>query len=600
MRADCLALILSFLPVTYAEAFLTAQGTGPPEDLHPEVRVMRTFAPVLWLATDEPTMPMLPHALAFDGQINFGGSEKDLNSLAELEWDIEASYEDVVRVIDEQSKEGRLRARVLYKLPALPPAYHWSRRVGDRYVYALEYWFYYPYDRGMGGGHKGDSEHAFVFVAIDKELEVYDDLLEGNVVGVVGAGHETHTANNVLVAGRNADPRTEIFPTVLPNHLPILVERGKHASAPDRNFDGRFDVGADVNLFRDAAWGSRDIEPSSFFHIIGDFKDWYSLPRNDDNIWIESQYEEDAYYGDYTESYRSRFPKDRSLKYLNRYTLFPMQDLACLYQLLGRDAAVDASCSGSVEEFLSEHKDCFWLDNPPTSTVLSPGASAALRRWPDRKQWKGDTHHIKLLEHPDAQDPNNIFKLHLYPTVSLGGGVQWDDPSGSGMLVQGSIRVAEITFSGTQWLPNSMFEVNFNFDTENWQFHSTELHYLFFRGGYSGFYGGINIRRERLAGTADLTLEAADEVAARIGQFPDRAALSRTRWGIDVGWAVSLNFAKFQRNLFFDTKIGLRADIFNDSPSDVELALGAQNRVRLVVSVGVRKGIAFPKNPLTY
>ena len=597
MRAYSFALILAFFPA-HAGGLVFAQGSGPPEDLHPEVRVMRTFAPILWLATDEPTMPMLPHALAFDGRNNFGGTDKDLESIDELEWDIQASYEKVVRVISEQS-EG-IRGRVLYKLPALPPASHWVRRVRDTYVYSLEYWFYYPYDRGMGGGHKGDSEHAFIFVAIDKELEEYDDLLEGRVVGVVGAGHETHTANNVLVAGSNEDPRGEIFPNELPRHFPILVERGKHASAPDRNFDGRFDVGADVNLFRDAAWGSRDIEPSSFFHIIGDFKDWYSLPRNDRDIWVEAQYKSLDYYDDYSGTYPMRFPEDQSLPYPNQYTLFPMRDLACLYQLLGRGPPVDASCGASVEEFFAEHKDCFWLDNPPASTVVSPDALAVLRRWPDRKAWKGDTHHIKLLEHPDAQDPNNIFKLHLYPTVSVGGGLQWDGPSGSGMLVQGSIRVAEITLSGTQWLPNSMFEVNFNIDTENWQFYSTELHYLFFRGGYSGFYGGLNIRRERLAGTIDLSVEMAEEAVTRIGQFPERDALSRTRWGIDVGWAVSFNVTKLHKDLFFDTKIGLRADIFNDPPSDLELALGAQNRLRLVVSVGVRKGIAFPKNPLTY
>ena len=98
-----------------------------------------------------------------------------------------------------------------------------------------------------------------------------------------------------------------------------------------------------------------------------------------------------------------------------------------------------------------------------------------------------------------------------------------------------------------------------------------------------------------------MPLEVAEEAATRIGgELPERASLSRTRWGIDVGWAVSFNVTKLQKDLFFDTKIGLRADLFNDPPSDLELALGAQNRLRLVVSVGVRKGIAFPKNPLTY
>ena len=594
----CLALILALLPLAGAEVFGSQNHPAPPEELHPEIRVMRTFAPILWLATDEPTIPTLPHPLAFDGENNFGAAGKDLESFPEIEWDIEAPFEHVVRVIDEQKRLGRLRARVIYKLPSLPPT--WSRRFGDRYVYALEYWFYYPYDRGLGGGHKGDSEHAFVFVAIEKELERYEDLLEGRVVGVVGAGHETHTANNVLVATSSPNPRGEIFPTELPQHIPILVERGKHASAPDRNFDGRFAIGADVNLFRDAAWGSRDVYPDSVFHIIGDFEDWYSLPRNDHDIWMESQSFDEEFYEGYTASYPSRFPPGgASSSYPNRYTLFPRSDLACLYQLLGREENPDPACSGSVEDFLSEHKDCFWLENAPTSIALDPNVLAALRRWPDRGEWEGGTHHLSLLDHRDAQDPRNIFKLHLYPTVSLGGGLQWD--GGSGSLLHLSTRVAEITTSDAQWFPNSMIEINADFNMDPWTFHDVEFHYLFFRGGYAGFFAGTSMRRERLSSTFDLSPEEAEEAVMRIGtDLPDRDSLSRTRWAIDAGWAISFNFMKLHQDVFLDTKIGLRADLFNDPPSDLELALGAQRQFRLLVSVGIRKGIAFPLNPLSY
>jgi len=98
-----------------------------------------------------------------------------------------------------------------------------------------------------------------------------------------------------------------------------------------------------------------------------------------------------------------------------------------------------------------------------------------------------------------------------------------------------------------------------------------------------------------------LSPEEAEEAVMRIGtDLPDRDSLSRTRWAIDAGWAISFNFMKLHQNVFLDTKIGLRADLFNDPPSDLELALGAQRQFRLLVSVGIRKGIAFPLNPLSY
>jgi CBS domain-containing protein len=141
----------------------------------------------------------------------------------------------------------------------------------------FEYWFYYLYDQGLNG-HLHDSEHAFVFVqplVRRGEHDLCRSTATGRITGVattpplvravVGAGHEAHTANNILVASPERPRETAsavmearhnlVFPAGLPFHMPILVELGKHASAPDRSFDGRFDFGMDANVFPESGTG---------------------------------------------------------------------------------------------------------------------------------------------------------------------------------------------------------------------------------------------------------------------------------------------------------------------------------------------------------
>ena len=108
--------------------------------------------------------------------------------------------------------------------------------------FILKYYFYYPEDSGVGG-HTHDLETA--------EFEVW---LEGNdscrrvrLASVEAQAHGSRWYSNTLKIRADAK-----YP------MTLLVEEGKHATAPDRNADGSFMRGYDVTERVNDAWGVRD------------------------------------------------------------------------------------------------------------------------------------------------------------------------------------------------------------------------------------------------------------------------------------------------------------------------------------------------------
>lgn len=108
----------------------------------------------------------------------------------------------------------------------------------------LEYWLYYPFDVGGLGSHPHDPEHIFVEV----------DKLGGDVRRVIGAGHGYMAGSNMFTAGHAGAPSIQL-------PLFVIVELGKHASAPDVDRDGVFTPGLDENTYTERAkvWGVRDV-----------------------------------------------------------------------------------------------------------------------------------------------------------------------------------------------------------------------------------------------------------------------------------------------------------------------------------------------------
>jgi hypothetical protein len=49
-------------------------------------------------------------------------------------------------------------------------------------------------------------------------------------------------------------------------------------------------------------------------------------------------------------------------------------------------------------------------------------------------------------------------------------------------------------------------------------------------------------------------------------EIPDREPMSRIRWGVDVGWAMSFNLQPWLHEaLFLGTKLGVRAELIQDT-----------------------------------
>jgi hypothetical protein len=123
----------------------------------------------------------------------------------------------------------------------------------------LQYYFYYPRDEGFQP-HDHDLESASFdihFTRMDEKGEEIDKDSQDKTVPsyyvarisrVVGAAHGVSWFDNILDIEKY---------TSLP--MTLFVEEGKHASCPDRNADGVYSPGYDVNHRFNDAWGVRDI-----------------------------------------------------------------------------------------------------------------------------------------------------------------------------------------------------------------------------------------------------------------------------------------------------------------------------------------------------
>jgi hypothetical protein len=107
----------------------------------------------------------------------------------------------------------------------------------------IRFFFYYRVDIGTGS-HPHDIEGVDVHVVLHEGAGCH----EVDVERVVAFAHGVDWYSNELVLG----PDTR-FP------LTFLVEEGKHATAPDRNADGIYTPGYDVNRRIKDAWGVRDV-----------------------------------------------------------------------------------------------------------------------------------------------------------------------------------------------------------------------------------------------------------------------------------------------------------------------------------------------------
>ena len=180
--------------------------------------IARAAAPILWYSSDEPLFllgaKVLPDPHPCDPK---GGAG----------------------VVYYQAQEFRLIGSDHVAMP--PQADPDLFRKVDSMV--LSYYFYYGKDIGMDS-HTHDIE----VTKMDIRLEHTGSCYQVRVKTVMGLAHGVHWYNNILNVTED---------TRLP--ITILVEEGKHASCTDRNGDGQYTPGYDVNDRINDAWGVRDV-----------------------------------------------------------------------------------------------------------------------------------------------------------------------------------------------------------------------------------------------------------------------------------------------------------------------------------------------------
>jgi hypothetical protein len=114
--------------------------------------------------------------------------------------------------------------------------------------FVLKYFFYYDEDRGLSP-HPHDLEAVTMLVYLER---AGTNCVRVRVARVEGLAHGLDWYSNILRVERDT-----VFPVM------VLVEEGKHASVPDRNADGVYTPGYDVNARVNDAWGLRDVLGSS-------------------------------------------------------------------------------------------------------------------------------------------------------------------------------------------------------------------------------------------------------------------------------------------------------------------------------------------------
>ena len=206
-------------------------------------------APILWFSPDEPLL----EGLVRPGEIN-------LPMAFPFE---ETENKPVVYY--------RLR-NIIYgrddvaEIPALPRSNDTEISFDEVTAVDLDFFFYYPSEEGFGG-HVHDVESVEMKIAIYRQTNC-EECRYGIVIHMINAkAHGVLWYDNTL----EADRRTK-FP------MTILVEEGKHASCTDKNGDGYYTPGYDVNRRVNDAWGVRDVLRTGALYT-GSFQGWHAKVR---------------------------------------------------------------------------------------------------------------------------------------------------------------------------------------------------------------------------------------------------------------------------------------------------------------------------------
>lgn len=512
----------------------------------------RAYAPIVWLANNEPAYPMLPNAFAFDAIDNDCDGKFDLEDPSEVytEDDMPSIGEFASMLLDADEQRRRhyendwvVRGTVVHRHPkglleipescpqpraygmpapgsggvdrstklvepyfgpqprvlfvgqsdresilgwntaraAVPP--NFATGIGRRTT-LLQYWLYYPFDMGPNP-HRHDGEHVSVFVERDEDGHP-------RVRAVVGAGHESNNVNNALIAAAlDTHPSPNlVLPRQLRDHMPILVELGKHASAPDADCNGRFDLGADANIYSESVWGSRDVWAGSAGKTlkVGRFETWFSFPRDRNRRYLLDGWWKTGERNRYREAcpdliqpyelppapdWAANAPRsgaekppentppmvdeemrqrlealdEQALEHIARtlartYELFPLRDLYELHETLASaECRDDEECSTVLETFFATQgrKESFWGARAPDRVRVSREVARRMKTWVRDKG-----RHLErrdVWKHEAFRRPATDFRVWLFKRLGIGFVSKIE---GGNLVSGGVVRIADL------------------------------------------------------------------------------------------------------------------------------------------------------------
>lgn len=218
--------------------------------------VAEAFAPILWFSSDEPFLPR-----------GFGHGDDTINIPTAFPLDRRADGAVVYYMLSETYGNGRAADPI----PGCDAPAALDMRTLDRLE--LIYFFYYPADRGVGG-HRHDFEKLGLDVRLRRVEVGGKACYKASLFQATAYAHALNWMSNRLrlpqaperswedamakdAAARAAELSLEMSrERVLP--LTLLVEEGKHGVCTDRNADGVYNPGYDVNRYVNEAWGLRD------------------------------------------------------------------------------------------------------------------------------------------------------------------------------------------------------------------------------------------------------------------------------------------------------------------------------------------------------
>ncbi len=174
----------------------------------------------------------------------------------------------------------------------------------------LDYFFYYSQEEGLGR-HPHDLESAEFMLQVFHNPHCPGCEYAIAIQRVIGKAHGLDWYDNTLdIDGWVSLPLT------------ILVEEGKHASCTDRNGDGYYSPGYDVNRRVNDAWGCRDVIRTGSL-LTSSYQGWMTKVRRPETLVVPPLPADSLLRGDFLRDHRDL--ADRPV-----YTLrpFPAAELA--------------------------------------------------------------------------------------------------------------------------------------------------------------------------------------------------------------------------------------------------------------------------------